>query len=146
MARIDIIEKLKSDITKELKALKQYSELEIELMVEKAIQDNSFKDLPLSIKEKYTIKDYICYYDFTEERKKETQAFINAKIEEIETFENKKSWWEPKEITPYTSFYCNFLCSHREHCEYFQDFLEMQKMWEEKKENQELDNELSKFI
>ena len=79
-------------------------------MVEKAIQDNSFKDLPLSIKEKYTIKDYICYYDFTEERKDETKAFINAKIEEIETFENKKSWWEPKEITPYTSFYCSNLC------------------------------------
>lgn len=141
-----IIEKLKSDITKELKALKQYSELEIELMVEKAIQDNSFKDLPSSIKEKYTIKDYICYYDFTEERKNETKAFINAKIEEIETFENKKSWWEPKEITPYTSFYCSFLCNHRERCEYLQDFLEIQKMWEEDKEDKETEDELAKFI
>lgn len=141
-----ILEKLKSDITKELKALKQYDGLQIEMMVDEAIENNSFDNLPQSIRDKYTIKDYICYYDFTEERKRETQAFIQAKIEDIEMFEDNKNWWEPKEITPYTSFYCNFLCSHREHCEYFQDFLEMQKMWEEKKENQELDNELSKFI
>lgn len=141
-----IIEKLKSDITKELKALKQYSELEIELMVEKAIQDNSFKDLPLSIKEKYTIKDYICYYDFTEERKNETKAFIDAKIDEIEKFEDKKSWWEPKEITPYTSFYCQNLCNHRQRCEYLQDFLDALEMYKEDKENKEIDNELDKFI
>ena len=141
-----ILEKLKSDITKELKALKQYDGLQIEMMVDEAIENNSFDNLPQSIRDKYTIKDYICYYDFTEERKRETQAFIQAKIEDIEMFEDNKNWWEPKEITPYTSFYCNFLCSHREHCEYFQDFLEMQKILEEDKENQELDNELSKFI
>ena len=136
----------KQIFTKELKALKQYSELEIELMVEKAIQDNSFKDLPSSIKEKYTIKDYICYYDFTEERKNETKAFIDAKIDEIEKFEDKKSWWEPKEISPYTSFYCQNLCNHRQRCEYLQDFLDALEMYKEDKENKEIDNELDKFI
>ena len=33
-----------------------------------------------------------------------------AKIEDIEMFEDNKNWWEPKEITPYTSFYCQNLC------------------------------------
>ena len=108
--RAHILEKLKSDITKELKALKQYDGLQIEMMVDEAIENNSFDNLPQSIRDKYTIKDYICYYDFTEERKRETQAFIQAKIEDIEMFEDNKNWWEPKEITPYTSFYCQNLC------------------------------------
>ena len=77
---------------------------------DEAIENNSFDNLPQSIRDKYTIKDYICYYDFTEERKRETQAFIQAKIEDIEMFEDNKNWWEPKEITPYTSFYCQNLC------------------------------------
>ena len=64
-----ILEKLKADITKELKALKQYSELDIEMMVDEAIENNSFDNLPSSIKEKYTISPYICYYDFSAERK-----------------------------------------------------------------------------
>lgn len=141
-----ILEKLKSDITKEMKALGQYDDLEIEMLIDTAIEENSFKNLPQSIRDKYTIKDYICYYDFTEERKDETKAFVKAKIEEIENFKDKKDWWEPKEITPYTSFYCSNLCNHRERCEYLQDFLEIQKMWEEDKEDREAEYELAKFI
>ena len=93
-----------------MKALGKYDDLEIEMLVDTAIEENSFKNLPQSIRDKYEIKDYICYYDFTEERKAETKAFIKAKIEEIESFKDKKDWWEPKEITPYTSFYCQNLC------------------------------------
>ena len=141
-----ILEKLKADITKELKALKQYSELDIEMMVDEAIENNSFDNLPSSIKEKYTISPYICYYDFSAERKIETQLFIEAKINEIEQFEKDKSWWEPKEITPYTSFYCGNLCGFRDICQYYQDYLEMQKMFEEEKEDKDLDAELLNFI
>lgn len=141
-----ILEKLKSDITKELKAMKRYSELEIEMMVDEAIENNSFDNLPSSIREKYTIVPYVCYYDFSPERKIETQLFIEAKINEIEQFEKDKSWWEPKEITPYTSFYCGNLCGFRDVCQYYQDYLEMQEMFEEEKENKELDKELSNFI
>lgn len=141
-----IIEKLKSDITKELKSAKNYSELEIEEMVDIAIENNSFDNLPDYIKSKYTIEDYILYYDFTEERKQETKNFINAKIDDIEMFENDINWWEPKEITPYTSFYCENLCNHRDRCEYLKDYKEIQAQYEEFKENEDIDNELSKFI
>lgn len=141
-----VLEKLKSDIIKEMKALKKFDDLEIEMLVDTAIESNSFEPLPKSIKDKYTIKDYICYYDFTEERKNETKAFIKAKIDEIENFIDKKDWWEPKEITPYTSFYCQNLCNHRGHCEYFQDFKEMQDIYNEDKRNKEAEYELSKFI
>lgn len=141
-----IVDKLKSDITKELKSLKKYTELEIEEIVDNAIENNSLDLIPDNIKDKYTIKDYICYYDFTDERIKETKAFIKAKIDEIEQFEDDISWWEPKEITPYNSFYCENLCNHRESCEFFLDFKERQQILEEEKEDEEIDKELLNFF
>ena len=144
-----IVEKLKSDIIRELKSLKKYSDLEIENMVDIAIDNNSLDNMPENIQKKYTIKDYICYYEYTEERKKETRNFIKAKIEEIEQFKDDISWWEPKEITPYTSFYCANLCNHRDNCEYFQDFKEIQEMLNEEDEDtieDEAEKELLKFL
>lgn len=141
-----ILDKLKNDITKELKALGKYNDLDIEIMVEEAVDNNSFENLPDSIREKYTIKDYILEYDFTEERKEETKNFIKYKIKDIENFKENKEWWEPKEITPYTSFYCENLCGQRDNCETFQDFKKMREMYKEEKENEEIDNELDKFI
>lgn len=141
-----IIDKLKSDITKELKSLKKYNDLEIEAMVDEAIQLNSFDILPPSIKEKYTINDYILYYDYTPEKKLETEAFIEAKINEIEQFEDNKSWWEAREINAGTSFYCQNLCNHREHCEYLKEYLERQEIFNEIREEEELNKDLSQFF
>lgn len=141
-----IVDKLKSDITKELKSLKKYTELEIEEIVDNAIEKNSLDLIPDNIKDKYTIKDYICYYDFTDERINETKSFVKAKIDEIEQFEDDISWWEPKEITPYNSFYCENLCNHREDCEFFLDFKERQQILEEEKEDEEIDKELLNFF
>lgn len=137
-----ILDKLQSDITKELKALKQWSDLDIEMMVFDAVLNNSFDNLPPSIKEKYTIKDYICYYDFTQERIDETKAFIKAKISDIELFKDDKKWWEPREITPYTSFYCINLCGHANDCKYLQRYLEIQKEYEDEK----IDEDLQKYL
>lgn len=143
-----VLEKLKSDITKEMIRVGEgYSDpLEMEMMIEKAVEDNSFDNLPLYIKNKYEIKDYVCYYDFTEDRKAETKAFIKAKIQDIETFEDKEEWWEPKEITKYNSFYCKNLCSHSERCQYLQDYLEEEALYEEENITKEIDEELKKFI
>lgn len=105
-----ILEKLKADITKKLKGTKEYTDLEIEMMVTEAISNNTFDNLPGWIRESYDIHDYIWYYDFTTERMLETESFIGAKVGDIEGFKNNKDWWEPKEITPYTSFYCSNLC------------------------------------
>lgn len=143
-----IIDKLKNDITKELKMLNEYSDLEIEAILDDAIENNSFDNLPKSIKEKYTINDYICYYDFTQERKIETQLFIEAKINEIEQFVDDKSWWEPKEIDIGNEFYCKNLCNHREHCEFLKEYIEIQDYYSEivnKNQNNEDDELLNLF-
>ncbi len=141
-----VIEKLKADITKELKALKKYTDLEIEIIVDTAIEENSFEHLPQSIRDKYTIKDCIMYYDFSEANKKETKAFIRAKVEEIERFENNESWWEPKEINSSTDFFCQNLCGFSKKCKAFQDYMERKLAYEESKLEKEADAELAKFI
>ncbi len=144
-----IVEKLKSDIMRELKSLKKYSDLEIESMIDIAINNNSLDNMPENIQKKYIVKDYICYYEYTEERKNETRNFIRAKIDEIEQFEDDISWWEPKEITPYNSFYCENLCNHRDNCDYFQDFKEIQEILNEEDKNtqeDEAEKELLKFL
>lgn len=144
-----IIDKLKTDIKKELTFSKQFTDLEIETMLEEAIEKNSFECLPYFIKNKYTIKDYVLYYDFSEENKKETINFINAKIEQIENFKDNEDWWTPKEINYGNSFYCLNLCNHRERCEYLEGYLERLeyiKSLEEERDNKELDDELLKFL
>lgn len=141
-----VLDKLKVDITKELKALKEYDELTIETMVDTAVENNSFDNLPQSIRDKYTIKDYMVYYDFSEENKIETQKFIQAKIEDIELFKNKQYWWEPKEINAGTKFYCENLCNHRDRCEYLQEYHDIQEQYQEFRDNEEVEKELSKFI
>lgn len=119
-----ILEKLKSDITKELTSSNVFTPLEVEEMVDNAVLSNSFDPLPSSIKSKYTIQDYMVYYDFTPERKIETQLFIEAKVNEIEAFEDDKTYWTPKEINAGTSFYCENLCNHRDKCEYLKEYQE----------------------
>lgn len=141
-----VIDKLKSDIKRELKKLDIGNEKQTEELLQKAIEKNTFDILPKQIKEKYNIKDYIYYYDFTEERKRETRAFIDAKIGDIENFKDDKEWWEAKEITPYTSFYCKNLCNHRDKCEYLQDFLFIDQQYNHRKFDEDVDEELKKFI
>ena len=78
--------------------------------------------------------------------KKETKAFIKAKVDEIERFKDEESWWEPKEINAGTSFFCQNLCGFSNKCQAFQDYMEMKTAYEESKIEKEADNELAKFI
>lgn len=121
-----IIEKIRNDLIKELESLNHFTDLEIEVMVDKAIEDNSLKSLPhwipKRIKEKYTIKPYIQMYDFNEYTKNETKAYIKAKIGDIEKFSDKPEWWEPVEINAGNRFYCENLCGYRETCPYLEEY------------------------
>lgn len=126
-----ILDKLKSDITKRLKDSKEYEEFDIEIMVEKAIQLNSFSELPKWIEDCYEIKDYILEYNFSIDNQEDTKKFITAKVNEIERFQDDESWWEPKEITKYTSFYCENLCGQRDNCYAFKEYKEREKYFNE---------------
>lgn len=141
-----IIEKLKNDIIKRIKANTDLSDLEIEMLVDEAVEQNSFDVLPAFIREAYEIKDYIVKYEYSQDNIEELKKYIKAKADEIESFQDDESWWEPKEITKFTSFFCENLCGHKEHCEYYQEYLENQRYFDSVKEDNELDDELKNFI
>ena len=90
-----VLEKLKNDIIKEMKNFPEYDDFTAEGMIAQACEDNSFDGLPLKIKEKYRIEDYIAEYDFSEENKKDLEDFVKAKVGDIEQFSGEKEWWEP---------------------------------------------------
>ena len=138
-----ILEKLKNDITKEMKNFTEYDELTAEEMIMKACKDNSFDGLPAKIKEKYKIEDYIAEYDFSDENKKDLEDFVKAKVGDIEQFSEEKEWWEPKELTPYNTFFCENLCSFSNDCEYYQEFKEILEVSKQDEDNEE---ELEKNI
>lgn len=124
--RGSVVDKLKSDIQKEMKNINNgLDDLQKEMLIEQASLENSFEKLPPPIKEKYTFSDCLIYYDFNEESKKETQDFIISKIQEIENMENSndEDLYEPREILPYDCFYCQNLCSHANNCDNFDDFV-----------------------
>lgn len=135
-----VLEKLKSDIIKEMKNFPEYDDFTAEGMIAQACEDNSFDGLPLKIKEKYRIEDYIAEYDFSEENKKDLENFVKAKVGDIEQFSGEKEWWEPKELTPYNTFFCENLCSFSDNCEYYQEFKEILEAPKEDKEDNEEDN------
>lgn len=135
-----VLEKLKNDIIKEMKNFPEYDDFTAEGMIAQACEDNSFDGLPLKIKEKYRIEDYIAEYDFSEENKKDLEDFVKAKVGDIEQFSGEKEWWEPKELTPYNTFFCENLCSFSDNCEYYQEFKEILEASKEDKEDDEEDN------
>lgn len=140
-----IVDKLQKDIEKEL--LKEgYDPLEVNTMLNTSILTNDLSILPKKIQNKYNIKDYFMPYDFSEEHKLETRSFIEAKVQEIENCKDKEYYWEPKEITPYTEFYCKQLCSKKEYCEYYKEYEENKKEIEQEKLDQKSQEDFDNMV
>ena len=93
-------------------------EFEAEIMIDEAIENNSDEGFPAEVKEKYWIEDSFVEYEITDEVKQEAWQFVLDKIQQVRL----NSSWEPKKIDQQNSFYCNFLCSHREDCEYIKQY------------------------
>lgn len=132
-----IVEKLQNDIKKELANL-GYSEFDIESLILTGVESNDLTVFPKSIQDKYTIEDYIIYYDFSDKNKTELRTFIEVKIDEIEQLKDKEDYWEPIEINKWNEFYCSNLCSRKNYCE----------AWLKYKENQDrlLEEEFNDFL
>jgi hypothetical protein len=140
-----IIDKLQKDIEKELISY-GYDNETVSQTLFLALANNDMKILPKIIQDKYTIKDYFVPYEFNENTKFETLNFINAKVNEIETCKNKESYWEPKEITPRTDFYCKQLCSRKEHCKAFQKYIEIEEEINQENLSKEAEDKFNNMI
>lgn len=113
----DIKDYLESDLYK-----LGYNEIDVEIMLQQAIYDNSIEQLPNEIKEKYLVKPYVRDYEITEEVKQETIDYINKTADIYESLSDAKSDWIGLEVNKKNSFFCNCLCSHGSNCPYVKKY------------------------
>ncbi|MGG2091339.1 PD-(D/E)XK nuclease family protein [Bacillus sp. S13(2024)] len=118
------VKEIKSQIEKELNKL-NIDEFELELLLDKATEDNNLDCLPKEIQEKYWLEDCFVEYDITDEKIEELKQYIIETINKIDSKDhNDENDWKPVEIDKYNSFYCATLCGHRKTCKFYKKFLE----------------------
>ena len=117
--RSKIIKELQSYIESDLAKL-GYDEVDIEILINEALENNSFDKFPVEIRNKYIVKPYVRKYEITEELKKETLDYINNIADIYESKTKDKKEWTFRKLTndkgKDDTFFCNVLCSHRKSC------------------------------
>ncbi|MBG9689395.1 hypothetical protein ABD91_00420 [Lysinibacillus sphaericus] len=117
-----LIKEMKNTFEKEM--LKSgMDEIEVGMILMLAESNNSFKDLPKIITDKYWLEDCFVEYEATEEVIKEVEGYVVNTIEEIENKDiHNESEWKPLDFDKDGTFYCNTLCSHRKTCKFISQY------------------------
>lgn len=125
-----------------------YDEIDIEIMLKKALDENSLDSLPEEVKSKYTIKPYVRQYEITDELKKETLDYVNKTADLFESLDkDDSSQWPPRSFTKLSkigketedTFFCNNLCNFRNTCVHLKRFNDQ---WELRKKDADEDADL----
>lgn len=118
------VKEMKNQIEKELHKL-GIDEFELEMLLDKAIEENSIECLPKEIQEKYWLEDCVVEYEITDEKIEELKQYVKNTVEAIDSKNPEdEADWKPVEIDKSNSFYCSVLCGHRKTCKYYKEFLE----------------------
>ncbi len=97
-------------------------DLEVDILLETAVNENNIDNLPQFIKDKYWIEDCYVEYEVDEDKINEFKNYINSTIVEIESKNpNNVEDWKPLDLEK-ESFYCNHLCGHRSTCKFLQEY------------------------
>lgn len=132
------VKEIRNPLEKELYKL-NIDEFEVELLLDKATEDNSLDCLPKEVQEKFFLEDCFVEYDVTDEKIEELRQYVVDMVNVIESKDvNDKSDWKPVEINKQTSFYCSVLCGHRKHCEFYKKYLEENANGFEKKNKKDI--------
>lgn len=130
-----IVKELEKHIKRELEDL-GYDELDIEILLMNAKENNSLDELPEAVKNNYKVKPHIEKYEYSNELKDEAIKYIN---ECADLFEKKveiaEEEWTPKSFTKKTktgkevedTFFCTQLCGFRKSCEHIKQYYEMKE-------------------
>lgn len=118
------VKEIMTQVEKELHKL-DIDEFEREMIIDKALQDNSLECMPKEIQDKYWLEDCVVEYEITDEKIDELKNYIINTVNEIKTKNSEDvSDWKPREITKYDSFYCATLCGHRKSCQFYKKYLD----------------------
>jgi ATP-dependent helicase/DNAse subunit B len=118
------VKEIKAPIEKELRT-SGMDDFEIEMLLDKAIEDNNLNCLPKSIQEKYWLEDCFVEYEITDEKIEELKQYIVNTVNAIDNKDHSNpDDWQPVKIDKYNSFYCATLCGHRKTCKFYKTFLD----------------------
>ena len=128
--RKKIIQELKDDIEIRLINL-GYDEVDIEIMLNEALESNSLSGLPKEVRDRYKITPYVRKYEVTEEIKEECIGFIKSISELWEGLDKKETSYPPRKFTKVTKtgkevddiFFCTNLCNHK-NCPHLRKYLD----------------------
>lgn len=128
--RKKIVQELKSDIELRL-ANVGYGEIDIEIMLNEALDNNSLDNLPDKIKSRYKITPYVRKYEVTDEVKEECLQYIKEKSELWEGLDKEEKSYPPRKFTKLTAtgkeiddiFFCLNLCNHKS-CPHIKKYLD----------------------
>lgn len=112
LKRREWVKNIKRELAKDLA---YEDEFIAELLIDKAIEDNSLKELPQQIQDKYKIEPAIIWYKPTEKRTKECRDYV---INTVKAIEGKGKNEEDYTKLCKDDFFCNNLCNHRNVCKY----------------------------
>lgn len=96
-------------------------EIELEMMVDKAVEKNSLNDLPDALKDQFEVKQYVRYYDYTPELIDETLNYIKTQIKSFKDRGTDQNNYPPTNISK-DSYFCSALCGHKDKCPYYKDY------------------------
>jgi hypothetical protein len=118
------VKEMRNTLEKELYKLSM-DEFEVELLLDKAIEENNIDGMPDKIKQLYWLEDCFVEYEMTDEKLEELKQYVVDTVEAIESKDpNNEDEWEPVKIDKYNSFYCSTLCGHRKTCKFYKQFLD----------------------
>ena len=128
--RRKIVETLQSDIESKLTKL-GYDELDIEVMLHNALQNNNFDDLPNEVRSEYKIIPYVRKYEVDDEKKQECLNYIITTYSKWEDLSGDEKDYPHRKFTRTTksgkespdTFFCNNLCGFKD-CPHIRKYLD----------------------
>ena len=117
----NLVKDLKSVLETKLSKI-GLDELDIEIILDEALQKNSLDVLPDEVKKQFKTKIYVRDYEFSQEHIDETLAYINQMIDKYESYGSDENNYPPCDISK-QEFFCNSLCGYGyEKCKYYRDY------------------------
>lgn len=96
-------------------------EVELGLMIDKAVEENSLDGLPSALKDQFEVVQYVRYYDYNQDVIDETIDYVTSQIQSYKDRGTDEKNYPPTDITK-DSYFCSSLCGHSGKCPYFKDY------------------------
>ena len=96
-------------------------EIELDLLVDQAVQENSLAGLPAELRDQFEVKQYVRYYDYNQCVIDETLEYVDKQIKSYKDRGQDEKNYPPKNIKN-DSYFCSALCGHSSKCPYYKDY------------------------